>query len=1265
MAELGPIEVKFAINEEEFAAELQRLKQELSAIPDTLQQQSAQLTGSLDQLFNEVAQLMLKSFSPDKLQGLHQSLQGVTDDMEQLKIITNFLRENIHDLKLDPTSIEQVTQTLDQLNEAIHQNQIAYSQATESFNSGTRLEEQSIQQLEEQLDQLIAKERQLVQAIRNAHDPELLSAYNRGLEQTRQEMNAIAEQLDRINQDKFQQPASTTTETTQVKMPIDEVHAFKTAISGLFGVVSSTITAIQLFTGEDEELGKTMMKLFSVFTIVMGVEQALNLVKQAGNIITTAQILLTNGLTASKQAEATATEAATTAQYRLNAAMEANPIGLLIVAITALVTTISVLISKTKDATEVQTELYNALQKVNEAAKAINDLQNQEYEERIQKAKNEIAFAQARGATEQEILELKIRENEEEIKKINFQKGYFGDELKSYETEKAKLQLLISQASALEQQQILTGKLSKSDEERLNLLNAQIQYFKNRVSIAEQIRNEEIKLTGQQQALLAEQQRLSIERARKSASAEAEARVLTLQEGTDEWLRAEIQAIETRKRIALQNEELTAGERKKIIAQTERDIQDAIIKYKQFALDQEEALIKARLANVKQGSQEEFRARIALVEIEAQKQLQQVGLTSAQQQQIEAEKNKKIYDLARQYNLQLSENEIEIKRAAIQQQLSIVKQGSQEELNLRKQLVQLEENEEIAKAQATIDNEKLLQAKITAIHADAINKIRQLDEQYLRQQYQSQIESIRSIAEHQSLPYQDILNNPFSTNIQKLNAQHQIDLIQLNALLQEQRAAQDALNEANIRGLKDAQAYEKELQSIRTEIERITASIKSYKQQSLVATFMQVSDYASQIARAFGELSGSLQQINPALSDTLQTMSDIASVASNMAKSAASLASGDIIGGITSAISAIVGVFGIIGKSRQSALQAMKEIRAYQDQLLMNEIEYNELLRERARTQGDITKMTTQELDARKQMLELQKQQALADYDRLLNQIYAAGQQITGEHTEKYGGFLGIGRKTRVVQDLAGLAGLNYDQLEKLYVEGKLTDETKKWFEELKKVHDEMSGIDDQISEIQDQIKQQVTGTTAESIADSIVQGFADGKKAISDFASDFESLMKQAILNSLKERALTGPLQNFYDYFAELAQSGNQLTQSEIDQLRGMYNAIISNAQIQFEELQQIAGMNFNDLSKQSGLSGTIQKSITEDTANELAGLMRGQYDTIKRQYQLTAEMLGVQINIQANTANTVQRLDMALDELKNIANNTKPAMTTRDIGG
>ena len=100
-------------------------------------------------------------------------------------------------------------------------------------------------------------------------------------------------------------------------------------------------------------------------------------------------------------------------------------------------------------------------------------------------------------------------------------------------------------------------------------------------------------------------------------------------------------------------------------------------------------------------------------------------------------------------------------------------------------------------------------------------------------------------------------------------------------------------------------------------------------------------------------------------------------------------------------------------KPGNRAQKAAADLKDFNDSVITGQIDYNELLRDHARTQSNINDLTNQELQTRKELLATQQQQAQADYNALLNQIQVNGQQIIDEYTKKYGGFLGIGRKRR------------------------------------------------------------------------------------------------------------------------------------------------------------------------------------------------------------------------------------------------------------
>ncbi|MGV3704589.1 MAG: hypothetical protein ACO1NU_04350 [Arcticibacter sp.] len=172
--------------------------------------------------------------------------------------------------------------------------------------------------------------------------------------------------------------------------------------------------------------------------------------------------------------------------------------------------------------------------------------------------------------------------------------------------------------------------------------------------------------------------------------------------------------------------------------------------------------------------------------------------------------------------------------------------------------------------------------------------------------------------------------------------------------------------------------------------------------------------------------------------------------------------------------------------------------------------------------------------------------------------------------------------------------------------------------------------------------------------------------------------------MNSFKRNYLTDALQGFYDDFAEFSGSDGELTESEIGKLRAMYDAIMSNADVKFKDLEKVAGISLGSTENTSSASKTIGASMTEETASRALGIWTAMYDIEKRssgylveqlatmndgksllQQQRDIAMQGVvyQQRTAENTAATVQRLDSAITELKSINRNTG-GVSSRDIG-
>lgn len=526
----------------------------------------------------------------------------------------------------------------------------------------------------------------------------------------------------------------------------------------------------------------------------------------------------------------------------------------------------------------------------------------------------------------------------------------------------------------------------------------------------------------------------------------------------------------------------------------------------------------------------------------------------------------------------------------------------------------------------------------------------------LQKSYDKQLDDAKTVAFQTSQIGVDAATNTFNLSAAKIK--------ELHKKLREELKADDAKDDTDPTKLTPAQR--KQVEDVANSgVDQYGQTIDASNKTSL--KFKEIAAYANAASSSFSELGAAVAPFNAGLGDTLSTLGEIAGVAGNAASSVASFASGDIVGGIQKGISAIAGVFKIFGEAKASAAKAEADLLAYNDGLLKNEIAYNELIRDRARTQEDITKLTLDELKARQEMLKTQTTSAQADYNTLLAKIQGSGQEVTGETTQKYGGFLGIGTKTKVVQQTAGLSSADYDTLEKLYTEGKLTDSTKTWFEALQKVHDEMGSITDAAKAAKDQMDQIATGTTANAIADAIVQGFKAGKKTAADFADDFQSLMQNAAISVFQSNFLNKKIAEFYDQFAAASEGG--LTPDKIAALKASYAKIIGDAGKQYADLTKVVGDPALTAANTSAVIG-ISKSITETTGTQISGHLAGiqlsvaQLPAMGKTMQdglieMRSQTL-LQIKIEKNTGRTADAVEAYLPYLKDIKSNQGDNLST-----
>lgn len=480
--------------------------------------------------------------------------------------------------------------------------------------------------------------------------------------------------------------------------------------------------------------------------------------------------------------------------------------------------------------------------------------------------------------------------------------------------------------------------------------------------------------------------------------------------------------------------------------------------------------------------------------------------------------------------------------------------------------------------------------------------------------------------------------------------------------------------------------------------EALYLKILSMIKESEKALSERIYERVGEIGKAFDEMAAGIGDMNEGLRNSLGILGDMLHAASTVGKSIGGIktgiadygankeaAGGGVLGtiagvaGIAGPIGAAVGavanlakgVFGIFKGAKESRIQAEKELAAFDAQKLNAEFEINATYRDRLRMQVDGNKESLSGLKESHALLKSQRKEVEKDEKKLLKALQGE-QFVAGKKTEKSGGFLGFGKKTKVVDVMGSLAGKSYEDIEKLFASNQLTDRAKELFLQLEKLKKEGVDVDKMIADNTAAIWEKATGTTSSALTDSIITGFANGYRTAADFANDFGDLMSGAARSFFKDFVENQEVEAFYKKFAEMAEDG-MLTDAQREELKLEYEAMIRRINQKREDLEGIAGGDFlkDPASKDKGIGGIQRELTTEKTASEFTGLTRANYELNKRQFGMTEKMLEIEKNhmdgtfamlrhtalIEEHTGNTVKELRLVVEELKVINKNTDPA--------
>lgn len=561
-----------------------------------------------------------------------------------------------------------------------------------------------------------------------------------------------------------------TAEITRMASDTSNLDAVLSLAAGASGGFAAYTGAMELFGAESEDVQEAQKKLQAAIAITTGVQAIQNAVqKQSAIMLGISRIQMAalskaqvyNRLVTMQGTKATL--AATIAQKAFNLIAAANPYVLLALALVTVVGALVLFASNTDKSAKNQ-------QKLNEAQKVWLDYleteateMNRVSNERIAQLNRELNIAKARNASLSETRKIEDEILSERTKAHNKSVGFYGQELDDLEANRAKLKQLndmlvqLNNAKARGDKKVyidvdLDGKIDKVKvDEAIDAVQGQIDNTGRAVDIAVNLKTEGADLDAERKIQAAQR----LQENRNNAKAEtdilrkAEDARIALIKNTFDQQRAQRQAANARAiadiQLQLRTEtNLTVKARKALNnqivllrQQLAVDMVDIANKQRAAELAAQRTTEDARLALMKEGAEKQREQ----LRVEYERQIQDIntrleteqGLTETQVAEL---LNQQLL-LQQQYAKSLGElndkitiDQMQAAADRTQLQLDAAREGSQEEINLRIQLLQQQRAIELAQNRQLAEDVRQSEADINAKYdAEVLRQTTELNQQ--------------------------------------------------------------------------------------------------------------------------------------------------------------------------------------------------------------------------------------------------------------------------------------------------------------------------------------------------------------------------------------------------------------------------------------------------------------------------------------------------------------------------------------------------------
>lgn len=386
--------------------------------------------------------------------------------------------------------------------------------------------------------------------------------------------------------------------------------------------------------------------------------------------------------------------------------------------------------------------------------------------------------------------------------------------------------------------------------------------------------------------------------------------------------------------------------------------------------------------------------------------------------------------------------------------------------------------------------------------------------------------------------------------------------------------------------------------------------------------------------------------------------------AMDMGTGVAQIWSGDIVGGITNALSGLASIFSMFSSWKEKMEEMKRE-------WYIAEIETNRALRERSAEYAanrSVISDIIEDVELLNWLIEKgyakpssvsaweAESSALSEYTDNLRKETAVYDELwekiqDSEGHYEWGNSLNGGSATW------SLRGYDADMIELWYNQNKLSDEAKAYYEAWIESGKTVEELIDKIEECKESMREMVMGVSFDSFLSNAADALKKMRSDVSELGKFTEDTLAEAILNGFMYRDLAKVLEPLYNELSDAFIDGT-VDEAYLDDWRRRFEEVMTAAGDRLDAVADAAGVDLDGGSgtSQSGKSGGFT-AMSQDQGSKLEGLFVSVQmhtasidekieDVTDKMTQASKTLL----KIEENTGRTADKLEDVAEDMKKI---------------